>query len=105
MPIRHAPVHGAIGARFCAIQKDEGPTAASPFADEAIESPMNYASRNVKAAPAIDLAEEEDFSLGPLRVRPSARQVCVGDRTETVEPRVMQVLVVLVRADGAVVSR
>ena len=66
---------------------------------------MNYASRNMKAAPAISLAEEEDFSLGPLRVRPSARQISIGDRTETVEPRVMQVLVVLARAAGQVVSR
>ncbi|HEX3430529.1 MAG TPA: winged helix-turn-helix domain-containing protein [Rhizomicrobium sp.] len=66
---------------------------------------MNYASRNVKAAPAISLAEEEDFSLGPLRVCPSARQVSVGERREIVEPRVMQVLVVLARAAGAVVSR
>ena len=66
---------------------------------------MNYASRNLRAVPAISLAEEDDFSLGPLRVRPSVRQVCVGDRTETVEPRVMQVLVLLVRAEGAVVSR
>ena len=80
-------------------------TACSPFADEATESPMNYASRNMKAAPAISLAEEEDFSLGPLRVRPSARQISIGDRTETVEPRVMQVLVVLARAAGQVVSR
>ncbi|HEX4159862.1 MAG TPA: winged helix-turn-helix domain-containing protein [Rhizomicrobium sp.] len=66
---------------------------------------MNYSSRNVKAAPAISLAEEEDFSLGPLRLLPSARQICLGDRSETVEPRVMQVLVVLARAEGQVVSR
>jgi Tol biopolymer transport system component/DNA-binding winged helix-turn-helix (wHTH) protein len=77
----------------------------SPFADEAIESPMNYASRNLRAAPAISLAEEIDFSLGPLCVRPSARQVSIGESTETVEPRVMQVLVLLARAAGQVVSR
>jgi Tol biopolymer transport system component/DNA-binding winged helix-turn-helix (wHTH) protein len=79
--------------------------ARSPFADETNESPMNYASRNVKAAPTISLAEEDDFSLGPLRVCPSARQVSVGERTETVEPRVLQVLVLLARAAGQVVSR
>lgn len=66
---------------------------------------MNYASRNVRAIAAISLAEEADFSLGPLGVRPSARQVCFGSRTETIEPRVMQVLVVLARAAGQVVSR
>jgi DNA-binding winged helix-turn-helix (wHTH) protein/Tol biopolymer transport system component len=66
---------------------------------------MNYASRNLRAAPAISLAEEEDFSLGLLRVRPSARLVSIGERTETVEPRVLQVLVLLARAAGQVVSR
>jgi Tol biopolymer transport system component/DNA-binding winged helix-turn-helix (wHTH) protein len=105
LPIRHAPVHGAIAALFRAIRKGGEATAGSSFADKANELPMNYAPRNVGAAPAISLAEEEDFSLGPLRVRPSARQVSTGDTTETVEPRVMQVLVVLAGAAGAVVSR
>ncbi len=53
----------------------------------------------------IDLAREGDFLLGRLEVRPSMREIRVGGRAETVEPRVMQVLVALVRADGAVVSR
>ncbi len=53
----------------------------------------------------IDLAQEAGFSLGRLDVRPSLREIRVGGRIETVEPRVMQVLVALVRADGAVVSR
>ena len=66
---------------------------------------MNYASRNVKAAPAISLAEEADFSLGPLRICPALREISVANRTETVEPRVMQVLVVLARAASRVVSR
>jgi Tol biopolymer transport system component len=53
----------------------------------------------------IDLAREGDFALGRLQVRPSLREVTVAGQTETVEPRVMQVLVALARADGAVVSR
>lgn len=53
----------------------------------------------------IDLAREGDFALGRLQVRPSLREVTLGGQTETVEPRVMQVLVALARADGAVVSR
>jgi len=73
LPSRHTLVRGVIGASSFAIRKGGGVTACSPFADEATESPMNYASRNMKAAPAISLADEEDFSLGPLRVRPSAR--------------------------------
>jgi Tol biopolymer transport system component/DNA-binding winged helix-turn-helix (wHTH) protein len=105
LPVRHGPVHDAIAALFRAIRKGGGATACSPFADKAADSPMNYASRNMRAVPAISLAEEEDFSLGPLRVRPSAREASIGDRSETVEPRVMQVLVVLARAAGLVVSR
>ena len=66
---------------------------------------MNYAARNVKPIPAVSLAEEADFSLGGLHFSPSTREVVAGDRRETVEPRVMQVLVVLARAEGGVVSR
>ena len=54
---------------------------------------------------SIDLAREKDFSLGPLRVRPSSRTVSTHDNTETLEPRVMQVLVGLARRPGEVVSR
>jgi Tol biopolymer transport system component/DNA-binding winged helix-turn-helix (wHTH) protein len=53
----------------------------------------------------IDLAHEQDFSLGLLEVHPSLRQAGPAGRQETVEPRVMQVLVALVRAHGKVVSR
>jgi len=53
----------------------------------------------------IDLAREGDFLLGRLQVRPSLREIGVAGRAETVEPRVMQVLVALAKADGAVVSR
>jgi DNA-binding winged helix-turn-helix (wHTH) protein/TolB-like protein len=58
-----------------------------------------------KNAVLIDLAAEPDFAIGPLLVSPSLREVRAADRRETVEPRVMQVLIALVRADGAVVSR
>ena len=54
---------------------------------------------------SIDLAREKDFSLGPLHVRPSSRTVSAHDNTETLEPRVMQVLVALARRPGEVVSR
>jgi TolB-like protein/DNA-binding winged helix-turn-helix (wHTH) protein len=66
---------------------------------------MNYASRTVGVAPAISLAEEKEFRLGALLVRPSTREVVFEGRSEIVEPRVMQVLVVLAQGDGAVVSR
>ena len=60
---------------------------------------MNYTAR-------IDLGLEQDFVLGELSVRPSLRQV--ADRTgrsEVVEPRVMQVLVALARANGEILTR
>ena len=57
-----------------------------------------------RAAP-IDLAREADFSLGPARVRPSLSEVIADGHTIRLQPRVMQVLVALVRAEGEVVSR
>lgn len=53
----------------------------------------------------IDLAREPAFKLGAMTVRPSIREVTIGDRIELVEPRILQVLVLLVRRRGAVVSR
>jgi DNA-binding winged helix-turn-helix (wHTH) protein/Flp pilus assembly protein TadD len=58
-----------------------------------------------KLPPAIDLARTPDFSLGALMVCPSLRQVVRKDVRESLEPRVMQVLVALAQAQGAVVSR
>jgi DNA-binding winged helix-turn-helix (wHTH) protein/TolB-like protein len=54
---------------------------------------------------SIDLAREPDFSLGVLKVRPSLRQVEWAGGSETLEPRVMQVLVALAQKRGEVVSR
>lgn len=54
---------------------------------------------------SIDLAHEQAFALGELCVRPSTREVVAADRVEVLEPRVMQVLVALHRAGGAIVSR
>ena len=53
----------------------------------------------------IQLGRTAPFNLGALSIEPATRQVMRGARRETVEPRVMQVLVALARADGAVVSR
>lgn len=54
----------------------------------------------------IDLAHEPVFRLGPIEVRPALRQLAREDGSEEVlEPRVMQVLVALARANGAIVSR
>jgi len=51
------------------------------------------------------LAHEPPFALGKTNVDPSTRQIEVAGRSETLEPRVMQVLVALARADGAIVTR
>lgn len=53
----------------------------------------------------VDLAREPDFELGVLRVRPSVRQVEFFGRAETLEPRILQVLVALARRRGEVISR
>jgi TolB-like protein/tetratricopeptide (TPR) repeat protein len=57
-------------------------------------------------APArIDLAAIADFPLGSARLRPSLREVAANGTIETLEPRVMQVLVLLAQAAGRTVSR
>ena len=57
-----------------------------------------------RSAP-IDLAREADLRLGSALVRPSLSEVVTTSRTIRLQPRVMQVLVALARADGEVVSR
>ena len=51
------------------------------------------------------LAREPRFTLGRVKVRPELREVVSGARREILEPRVMQVLVALARADGEIVTR
>ncbi|MBV8799003.1 MAG: winged helix-turn-helix domain-containing protein [Alphaproteobacteria bacterium] len=53
----------------------------------------------------LDLAAEGDFRLGDLLVRPSACRVINGHGETRIEPRVMEVLLVLWRAHGATVTR
>ena len=57
-----------------------------------------------RSAP-IDLAREADLRLGSALVRPSLGEVVAAGETIRLQPRVMQVLVALARADGEVVSR
>ena len=55
---------------------------------------------------SVALASEPDFRLADLQIRPSSREVvAAGGEREILEPRVMQVLVVLARRRGQVVSR
>jgi DNA-binding winged helix-turn-helix (wHTH) protein len=58
-----------------------------------------------RADAPIRLAGEPDFTVGGLRVRPSLARVEDDNGGERLEPRVMQVLVALARAEGATVTR
>lgn len=51
------------------------------------------------------MSKEGDFRLGGVLIRPSTRQIEAGALSATLEPRVMQVLVILARCAGQVVSR
>lgn len=53
----------------------------------------------------IVLANEPDFRLGGLQVSPGRRQIVAAAISETLQPRVMQVLVALAVRRGDVVSR
>jgi len=53
----------------------------------------------------IDLASEPKFPLGGMEVRPATRELVVGGQTDLLEPRVMQVLVALIRAGGRILTR
>jgi TolB-like protein len=66
---------------------------------------MNFRPNALKPTGPNALAREADFEIGPLRVSPSRLEIRAGERRETTQPRVMQVLVTLAGAKGAVVSR
>jgi DNA-binding winged helix-turn-helix (wHTH) protein/tetratricopeptide (TPR) repeat protein len=51
------------------------------------------------------LAHEPPFTVGTVRVHPATRQVEHLGRKDTLEPRVMQALVALFRAQGEIVTR
>jgi DNA-binding winged helix-turn-helix (wHTH) protein len=53
----------------------------------------------------IHLAREPHFRLGGMLVKPSLLEVGFAGRRQTLQPRVMQVLVALARSGGEVVSR
>lgn len=57
-------------------------------------------------APRVLLAHQPPILLGPLRIEPAMRRIVHDDgRDEILEQRVMQVLVALLRADGAILTR
>ncbi|WP_271078214.1 winged helix-turn-helix domain-containing protein [Aurantiacibacter sp. MUD61] len=66
---------------------------------------MNIEGTGSLSSPRIDLAHEQPFTLGPVLVEPALRKLTAGSDEETVEPKVMQVLVALGRDPGAILSR
>jgi DNA-binding winged helix-turn-helix (wHTH) protein len=66
---------------------------------------MNQRPTLLKPVGPESLANKDDFRLGEVLVRPSLLEIRAGDARETLEPRVMQVLVALAGANGGVVSR
>jgi TolB-like protein/DNA-binding winged helix-turn-helix (wHTH) protein len=66
---------------------------------------MSQATSTLDHGAPIDLGRTADFGLGTARVHPSVSEVSVGAHRIRLQPRVMQVLVALARADGEVVSR
>ncbi|WP_404712159.1 winged helix-turn-helix domain-containing protein [Sphingomonas sp. MMS24-J13] len=68
--------------------------------------PLKVEVRANMADQPVDLALEQPFRLGPLAVVPRSRKIVAASGTQsTLEPRVMQVLIALARAEGVTVSR
>ena len=57
-----------------------------------------------RCAPIV-LAHEQSFRIGEAEFRPATREVCFAGQTSIIEPRVMQFLIALHRAHGAVVNK
>ena len=66
---------------------------------------MYESAQDAMSVHSIDLAQESDFDLGSLRVRPARCEVEWNGNSRTLQRRVMQVLVALARARGSVVSQ
>ena len=66
---------------------------------------MHESTPDATRVQSIDLAQEADFDLGSLRVRPASCEVEWNGVSQTLQRRVMQVLVALARARGSVVSQ
>jgi adenylate cyclase len=77
---------------------------ASPL--EGSGSAGNLADPTDRRLERIELAHAGRLTLGALEVTPALRRIVNRDgREEIVEPRVMQVIVALIRADGQILSR
>ncbi|MEO1729975.1 MAG: winged helix-turn-helix domain-containing protein [Pseudomonadota bacterium] len=71
------------------------------ISDEEFESAIDDAAKTRR----IDLARTPDFAVGPLAVAPSLRTLEGDGGSKVIEPKVMQVLIALGEASGAILSR
>jgi len=69
------------------------------------ELPRKPGSERVRSPWPIDLAHLRPFKIGPTEVRPASCEIVGAGQLETLEPRVMQVLVALAGARGDTLSR
>jgi DNA-binding winged helix-turn-helix (wHTH) protein/tetratricopeptide (TPR) repeat protein len=73
---------------------------------DAPRAPHEPAGSRVERSERVDLAHAPRFRLGRLTICPAVRELGHDDgRREILQHRVMQVLVALARADGAIVTR
>lgn len=83
---------------------DDGkPTGGQPSSDGGVISQMDMSSSVLMTTAS--LAELPDFVVGEAFVSPATRTITGPGGTAQVEPRVMQVLIVLADAGGSVVTR
>src|SRR5688572_16710178 len=61
-------------------------------------------AHNYKAAVGIRLSHEPAFELGAVMVYPATRQIVRNGRSETLEPRIMQVLVAFAQSEGEILG-
>ena len=66
---------------------------------------MNERFARAGTVARVDLAHEPDFALGCIEVRPARREIVGDGLQETLEPRVMRVMVALARVKGEILSR
>jgi DNA-binding winged helix-turn-helix (wHTH) protein/tetratricopeptide (TPR) repeat protein len=69
------------------------------------ELPRTQQTGPVRGPWPVDLAHTRPFRIGGVEVRPASLEILGGGKREVLEPRVMEVLVVLAAAPGAILTR
>src|SRR5438067_2231974 len=69
------------------------------------DGPIGVGDSPLSGSAQVELAAAADFDLGRLHVQPSTLQLVSDGNSSTLEPRVMQALIVLAQHREQVVSR